>query len=162
MAGDAQTVQSPAVLLVPQRSYSSAADIYGPSEALIGRYLASHPDTKPNVQVGWGAQRCMYSCTPWAVLWDAWQLQPALRSAPYTVSLGASPHGLHFFLVNVLQYVRLQVLTKFCCFGDSMNGAKELRFVEQARRWWWWCVYVLCGAVMVVRVCGAGKAGVVW
>lgn len=50
------------------------ADIYGPSEALIGRYLASHPTEKPAVQV----------------------------------------------------------LTKFCCFGDSMNAAKELRFVEQS------------------------------
>jgi hypothetical protein len=26
-----------------------------------------------------------------------------------------------------------QVLTKFCCFGNSMNQAKEARFVEQVR-----------------------------
>lgn len=49
------------------------ADIYGASESLIGRYLASHPAEKPNVEV----------------------------------------------------------LTKFCCFGDAMNQAKEARFVEQ-------------------------------
>ncbi|PSC75888.1 aldo keto reductase isoform B [Micractinium conductrix] len=49
------------------------ADIYGPSESLIGRYLASHQAEKANVQV----------------------------------------------------------LTKFCCFGDSMRQAKDPRHVEQ-------------------------------
>lgn len=29
-----------------------AADIYGPSEQLIGRYLASHPEQAQRVQVG--------------------------------------------------------------------------------------------------------------
>jgi diketogulonate reductase-like aldo/keto reductase len=49
------------------------ADIYGPSESLIGHYLKHHPAEKPHVQV----------------------------------------------------------LTKFCCFGDMMRQAKELRYVEQ-------------------------------
>ncbi len=36
---------------VGERMCARAADIYGPSESLIGSYLASHPDQKPNVQV---------------------------------------------------------------------------------------------------------------
>ncbi|KAL4854303.1 putative aldo-keto reductase 1 [Chlorella vulgaris] len=52
------------------------ADIYGPSEALIGRYLSSHPAEKPHCQV----------------------------------------------------------LTKFCCFGDVMDSAKELRSSIDASR----------------------------
>lgn len=53
----------------------AAADIYGPSEKLIGQYLEAHPAERPQVQV----------------------------------------------------------LTKFCCFGDNMRKAADFDFVEQAR-----------------------------
>jgi hypothetical protein len=46
-----------------------------------------------------------------------------------------------------------QVLTKFCCFGNSMNQAKEARFVEQ--------VLLLCMRGMLQSAClrSAGPAG---
>jgi hypothetical protein len=43
------------------------ADIYGPSESLIGRYLAAHPAEKPAVQVG--GSGCFGSSE-----WSGWQV----------------------------------------------------------------------------------------
>lgn len=52
--------------------HADTADIYGPSETLIGKYLTAHPEARATSQV----------------------------------------------------------LTKFCCFGDSMRQAGKAAFVE--------------------------------
>ena len=105
-----------------------AADIYGPSESLIGRYLKDHPAEKPHVQVrgrtGGGAAAAAAAgrdALPGRPLHSA---LTALRLLPPPRPT-KTPH-LHTRTIK-------QVLTKFCCFGDAMRQAQEARFVEQAR-----------------------------
>ncbi len=53
----------------------------------------------------------------------------ALGAAYHSSTLGCArcPYAVHAVVCP-----SVQVLTKFCCFGDSMRKAKDLKFVEQS------------------------------
>lgn len=185
---DAPESERPNPLCVP--GPTPAADIYGPSESLIGLYLnPPHKEGEPepvkpdraSVQVWLRSvalfflleqgrpNRClsdMHACStlsnptphvppiggsaspaflclqPLAL--DKYSLFPLASAAsrctvppiPPCNSIALVPLGPLPITWPMFPPARLQVLTKFCCFGDSMNQAKELRFVEQVRGSW--------------------------
>jgi hypothetical protein len=121
------------------------ADIYGPSESLIGHYLKHHPAEKPHVQVrpsrgsaAWPPrQRCLAPARQQCGQEQAAEVQAGRLGAPLLPDLfalgwlGAGLAARSALNSTWPPLVSSQVLTKFCCFGDMMRQAKELRYVEQ-------------------------------